>query len=105
MTQMMLLAQTSHSGLTTQTVNLLYLQSTGWQRIWVGYNKRRHLTSIKDPSSLSVLTKRQGRQVPFTSQLKRLDKSYNRHWHIQCKRIWWHMYSAKNKATRTRFKG
>jgi len=44
---MMLIAQTLYSGLTTQTVNLMYLQSTGWWRVRTGYNKRSHLTSIK----------------------------------------------------------
>jgi hypothetical protein len=41
----------------------------------------------KHPSPLSVLTERQGRQVPSMSQLNRLDTSHNRHWSLQCNRI------------------
>jgi len=37
---------------------------------------------------------------PSMSQLKRLDSSHNRHWLFQCKRIWQHVCSAKNKETK-----
>jgi len=59
----------------------------------------------KDPSTLSILTESEGRQAPSMSQLKRLDTRHNNHWLMQCKRIRCHVCSAKNKETRTKFKG
>jgi len=41
----------------------------------------------KDPSPLSVLTARQGRRAPSTSQLQGLDTSYNRHWLINVREL------------------
>ena len=46
-------------------------------------------------------TARWKRQVPSTSQIQRLDSRHNRHWLMQCKRIRCHLYSARNKETRT----
>jgi len=41
----------------------------------------------KDPSPLSPLTARQGRQALSTSQVERLDASYNRHWLINVREL------------------
>ena len=46
-----------------------------------------------------------GRQAATTSQLKIHDTSHNRHWLMQCNRIWYHVCSAKNKEIRTKLKG
>jgi hypothetical protein len=95
-TQMALLTQTSHSGLAVKTVNLLYLCSTGLQAVQVGYV--RELLHIRtDPSTLNVLTARQGRQVPSISHLKIIDTRHNRHWLEQCKRIHCLWVSPKTK--------
>jgi hypothetical protein len=51
----------------------------------------------KDPSTLSVLTERKGRQAPSMSQLERLDTRHNSHWLMQCKRIRCHVCSTKTK--------
>jgi hypothetical protein len=51
----------------------------------------------KEPSPLNILMARQGRQAPSTGQLKRLNTRHNRHWLMQCKRIWCRVCSAKNK--------
>ena len=48
-------------------------------------------------------TTRHRRQTPSTSKLKRLDSRNNRHWLMQCKRIWYCVCSAKNE-TRTKYK-
>lgn len=45
--QMILLTQNSLSGMGIQTVDLLYLSSTGLQGVPVGYNKQRHSVLIK----------------------------------------------------------
>jgi len=77
-TQMALLTHTSHSGLAVKTVDLLYLYSTGLQAVQVGYV--RELLHIRtDPSALSVLTARQGRQASSISHLKIIDTRHNRH--------------------------
>jgi len=47
---------------------------------------------------------RHRRQTPSTSKLKRLDSRYNKHWLMQCKRIWCCVCSAKNKETRRKYK-
>jgi hypothetical protein len=47
-TQMILLTQNSLSGLAIQTVDLLFLWSTGLQGVPVGYNKHRHSILIKN---------------------------------------------------------
>jgi hypothetical protein len=49
-------------------------------------------------------TTRQRRQTPSMSKLKRLDSRNNRHWLMQCKRIWCCVCYAKNKETRTKYK-
>jgi len=54
----------------------------------------------KDPFPLSILTARQGRQTPATSQLKRLDTRYNRHWLMQRERVQCSVCSTKNKETK-----
>jgi hypothetical protein len=59
---------------------------------------------IKNPSPLSVLTTRAGKQAPSTSHLKRHDTRQNRQWLMQCKRIWCHVFSVKNKETTMKFK-
>jgi len=41
----------------------------------------------KERSPLSVLIARQGRQAPSTSQLKRLDTIYNRHWLVNVREL------------------
>jgi hypothetical protein len=51
----------------------------------------------KEPSQLIILMARQGRQAPSMGQLKRLNTRHNRHWLMQCKRIWCHVCSTKNK--------
>ena len=87
MTQITLLTQTSQTGLTVQTVNLLYLQFTGLQGGPCGLWQIQPPHINNDPSPFGILTARQGRQAPSTSQLKRLDTRHNRHWFMQCKRI------------------
>jgi hypothetical protein len=49
-TQLMLITQTSHSRLTVQTVDLLYLQSTGLWGVQVGHHKHSHTTSLYFPT-------------------------------------------------------
>jgi hypothetical protein len=44
---MTLLAQTSHSGLTIQAIDLLYLQIIGLQCVQEGYDKHSHPTWLK----------------------------------------------------------
>jgi len=44
------------------------------------------------------------RQTPSMSKLKGLDSRHNRHWLMQCKRIWFCVCSTKNKETRTKYK-
>jgi len=41
----------------------------------------------KDPLPLNVVTSRQARQAPSTSQLKRLETIYNRHWLISVREL------------------
>ena len=52
--------------LTIQSVNLLYLQSTGSQGVPVRYDIQSHPTSMKT-FSLGILTARKGKQTPFMS--------------------------------------
>jgi hypothetical protein len=46
-------------------------------------------------------TARWKRQVPSTSQIQKLDSRHSRYWLMQCKRIHYHLCSARNKETRT----
>jgi hypothetical protein len=59
----------------------------------------------KDPLPHSMLMARHGIQAATTSQLKIHDTRHNRHWLMQCKRIWCRVCSAKNKETRMKFEG
>jgi hypothetical protein len=83
-TQMVLLTQPSHSGLAVKTVDL---QSTGLQGVHMGYDKQEPPHTSRDPSPLSVLTARQGRQALSISHLKIFDTRHNRHCIMQCKRV------------------
>jgi hypothetical protein len=72
----MLLAQDSLTGLTVRTFELLHLQSTGLQGCFqcVKQTEPFHINE-EHPSQLFVLTARQGRQVPSTSQLNDLTQA------------------------------
>ena len=58
----------------------------------------------KDPSPVSILTARQGRQVPSMGQLKDFNTRHNRHWLVQRKRIQICVGSTENKETKITFK-
>jgi hypothetical protein len=95
-----LLTQSSQTGLTVETVNLLNLYSTGLHKGPSGLWQIQPPHINNDPSPFGILTARQGRQAPSTSQLKRLDTRHNRHWSMQCKRIQGCVCSAKDTETR-----
>ena len=82
MIQMTLLTPTSRSRLTIHcwpTVPVVHRFT--WGHSGLRQTQPHHIN--KDPFPVSILTARQGRQAPSTSQLKNSDKRHNRHWLMQ----------------------
>jgi hypothetical protein len=66
-TQVTLLAQDSHTGLTVRTFDVLHLQSTVYRGVSSVLQQTEPSHINENPSQLFVLTARQGRPVPSTS--------------------------------------
>ena len=94
-TQMMLLAQTSHSDWLYSLSTYCTCSSQIYRRSkWVMTNRA---APHQYASPLECFDSKPRQQAPSTSQLKRLDTSNNRHWLMQYKRICCHVCSAKKK--------
>jgi hypothetical protein len=96
--QMMLLAQTSHSGLTIHTVDLLYVQYTGLHGVPVCYDIQSNPTSTKTLSPLVFGPQDKEDKLHPQAKKKRPDTRQNRHWLMQCRRIQCHVCSTKTET-------
>jgi hypothetical protein len=94
-TQMTLLAQTSHSDWLYSLLTYCTCSSQMYRGSeWVVTNRAApHQYTFP----LECFDSKPRWQAPSTSQLKRLDTSHNRHWLMQYNTIWHHVCSAKNK--------